>query len=99
MSRKGYRIPHFVAIIREIETKTGVNADDARTAIESYIAIISNYLYDGKVVSIKGLGNLEVCKRRGGTFRNPKEGTLIEKEEALRVRFRPCAALKRLING
>lgn len=99
MASKGYRVPHFATIIREIEQKTGVNADDARTAIESYVAIVSNYLYDGKAASIKGIGNFEVCKRRGGIFRNPKEGTLVEKEEALRVRFRPCAALKRLING
>lgn len=99
MSSKGYRVPHFVTIIREIEQKTGVNADDARIAIESYIAIISNYLYDGKVVSIKGLGNFEVCKRRGGMFRNPREGTYVEKEEALRIRFKPSAYLKRLING
>lgn len=99
MSKKSYTVPHFVDILEEIQQKTGIHTDDARTAIESYIAILMGHLYAGEPVSIKGFGVFSVATRKGGTFRNPCNGGHVQKDDALRVRFRASVGLKRLING
>jgi nucleoid DNA-binding protein len=80
-------------IAKVLKTKT-----EARAAVDSLLATISNALRKKEDVTITGFGTFKAVKRKARKGRNPYTGEPIKIKASTRVKFVPGKALKEAVN-
>jgi len=71
-----------------------LDPDIVETASRVLINAISNALYEGRRIEVRGFGNFNLHTRKPRTARNPKTGIVIDLPERSVVRFKPGKKLK-----
>ena len=61
-------------LIRAMAIEANINQDDATTALNSLISVVTKALADGQDVKLVGFGTFSVAARKERIGRNPKSG-------------------------
>ena len=85
-------------LVSEIADKAGLNRDQAKLALDAFIASVSSSLKAGKEVRLVGFGSFVPVKRPAGTARNPRTGEKVKRPASATCRFRAGDALKNSLN-
>ena len=78
----------------EVSQESGLNADDAKLAIEKLFELIARHLANGDVVNVPGFGKFTVSDRAARQGRNPQTGETIQIAASQTPKFSPATALK-----
>lgn len=81
-----------------VAKRTGMQAGEARQAIEAALEAVSSELAAGGEVSLAGFGKFSVSKRAARQGRNPATGETISIAASNSAKFSPASALKKQIN-
>ncbi|MBM4197813.1 MAG: HU family DNA-binding protein [Gammaproteobacteria bacterium] len=85
-------------VIDAVSADSGLSKTDATRAVESFIAVITSALKEGRQVSLVGFGNFIVKNRAARTGRNPRTGEAIAIGPSRVPGFRAGKALKDAVN-
>lgn len=80
--------------IDAVAAAAGINAKQARAAIDAVIGVVmAGLLRDGRIL-LHGLGIFEVHRRSPRRVRNPSTGSMMDLPSKCVVRFRPASNLR-----
>jgi DNA-binding protein HU-beta len=85
-------------LVTEFAKRTDLSAASANTAVNTFIAIITERLKKGDTVGITGFGTFSVSKRAARKGRNPATGEVIKIAASKSPKFSAGATLKAAIN-
>ena len=85
-------------LVSAIADKAGLNRDQAKMALDAFIASVSSSLKAGKEVRLVGFGSFVPVKRPAGVARNPRTGEKVKTPPSATCRFRAGDALKNVLN-
>ena len=71
---------------------------DAETALKAVQGAIIAVLVNGDKITLPGFGTFKVVETAARTGRNPKTGEPVQVAAKRKVRFKPSAQLKELVN-
>ena len=86
-------------LIDVIADKADLSKVQAKAALESTLAAITESLKEGDAVQLVGFGTFAVSKRKASTGRNPATGAEIQIPASNQAKFKPGKGLKDSING
>ena len=85
-------------LVQKVADDAGLNASQAKVAVEATFDAIVAELTRGGDVSVSGFGKFSVSKRSAREGRNPATGEPIRIAASKAARFAPATALKRALN-
>ena len=83
----------------KISASCGIPQAQAGRILRSLLGSIASSLEDGSTVWLAGLGSLRPVQRKARIGRNPATGEEIKIPARKGIRFIPCKALRRGLNG
>ena len=86
-------------LIDVIAEKADLSKTQAKTALESTLAAITESLKEGDAVQLVGFGTFKVNHRAERTGRNPQTGEAVEIAAAKTVKFSAGKAFKDAVNA
>ncbi len=86
-------------IVSEVYEKLGFSRREASNTVEHVFDIVKSYLVNGENVTISGLGNFIVRKKKARKGRNPRTGDPVEITPRTVLTFRYSRVLKQGMNG
>jgi DNA-binding protein HU-beta len=86
-------------LVAAIAAQAGLNRDQAKGAVDAFIASVASSLKAGQEVRLPGFGSFVPVKRAAGVARNPKTGETVRTRASQTCRFRVGEALKNALNG
>ena len=89
MSTIGHR-----EIVRALSAKSGRSINSIEALFDLYTGMVAAYLSEGKNVTIKDIGSLNVLDTPARVGRDINTGERIDIPPSKRVKLNPCAALK-----
>ena len=72
---------------------------DIDYSVKKVLEFISQSLYSGDRIEIRGFGTFSLHKHNSRTARNPKTGQLVALEKRFSVHFKPSKELKSRVNN
>ena len=72
---------------------------DIDYSVKKILEFISQSLYSGDRIEIRGFGTFSLHKHNSRTARNPKTGQLVALEKRFSVHFKPSKELKSRVNN
>ncbi len=85
-------------LVQKVADDAGLNASQAKVAVEATFDAIVAELARGGDVSVSGFGKFSVSERSAREGRNPATGEPIQIAASKAARFSPAAALKKALN-
>ena len=85
-------------LIRAVAEKANSSVKDAETAVNAFIASITDALASGEKVSIVGFGTFEVRDRKEKQVINPQTQKMMTAPASKAPAFKPGQALKNAVN-
>lgn len=85
-------------LIAAVAEKSGLNRNQAKEALDSVLAAITDSMKEGSEVRIVGFGNFVPVERPEGMARNPRTGEQVKRPASKTVKFRPGEGLKGALN-
>ena len=85
-------------LVAAIAKQANVTKADAERSVNSYIAVVTGALKQGKKVSIPGFCTIERSRRAARTGRNPQTGQAIKIAARNVARFKPGKTLNDQLN-
>ena len=86
-------------LIDVIADKADLSKAQAKAALESTLAAITESLKEGDAVQLVGFGTFTVAKRAASTGRNPRTGEAIKIPASKQPKFKAGKELKDTVNG
>jgi DNA-binding protein HU-beta len=86
-------------LIAALAARTGASKADAARSLEALLAIFQETLAGGDDITLPGFGKFEVVETAEKQGRNPRTGEAVTIPPGKQPKFRPAAALKKLIGG
>jgi len=86
-------------IINLVCEKNNLGLSDVEYSIKKIIDFMSENLYQGERVEIRGFGTFSLHTHRSRLARNPKTGDKIALERRNTVHFKPSKELKSRVNN
>lgn len=86
-------------LIETIAAEADLDLTAAQSALDAMVGAISTALAEGDKISIPKFGAFEVRQRSARAGHNPRTGETIEIAAGAVPVFRPCAALKKVVNS
>jgi len=85
-------------LIADIAQRTKLSPDQARGALDAFVASVTASLKRGEQVRLVGFGRFEPVARPAGLARNPKTGVKVKRAACTTARFRIGESLKSALN-
>lgn len=85
-------------LIKDIAERGEFTKADAETALKAVQGAIIAVLVNGDKITLPGFGTFKVVETAARTGRNPKTGEPVQVAAKRKVRFKPSAQLKELVN-
>lgn len=85
-------------LAEQVAASTGLNAAQARQAVDAALEAVSSQLANGGEVSLAGFGKFSVSRRAAREGRNPATGETIAIAASNSAKFSAASALKKRIN-
>ena len=85
-------------LVHKVADDAGLNASQAKVAVEATFDAIVAELARGGDVSVSGFGKFSVSERSAREGRNPATGEPIQIAASKAARFSPASALKKALN-
>ena len=76
----------------------GLSTEDAKRAVDAFIAVVAGVLNEGENVVVDALGEFSISKRSARTGRNPQTGKEIKIAAKNVVKFKAGAELSKAVN-
>jgi integration host factor subunit beta len=86
-------------IINLVNEKNNLELSDIEYSIKKIINYMSENLYQGERIEIRGFGTFSLHTHRSRLARNPKTGDKIALERRNTVHFKPSKELKSRVNN
>jgi len=86
-------------IINLVNEKNNLELSDIEYSIKKIINCMSENLYQGERIEIRGFGTFSLHTHRSRLARNPKTGDKIALERRNTVHFKPSKELKSRVNN
>ena len=86
-------------IINHVNEKNNLELSDIEYSIKKIINYMSENLYQGERIEIRGFGTFSLHTHRSRLARNPKTGDKIALERRNTVHFKPSKELKSRVNN
>jgi len=81
-----------------VEKVSSVSKTEAKEIVELFFEEIRSVLARGEEIKISGFGNFQLRNKPERPGRNPKTGEPVQVAAKRKVRFKPSAQLKELVN-
>jgi len=81
--------------IKELSAKTGLTREISAKAVDGMMSVMSEAFRNGDSITLRGLGTFEVKTMTNRRGRDIRKGTIIELPDMRKVKFVPCAELKK----
>lgn len=81
-------------LITAVSEKSSISKKDAESAINAFIATVSETLKSGDKIQLVGFGTFETTERTARIGRNPQTGADMEIPACTIPKFKPGRALK-----
>lgn len=85
-------------LVSTIANETGLTAVDTKIIIDALIESLSDMIFAGNTVELRGFGTFSVIKRSARTARNMNTGENVEVAARRYVTMKPCQSMKNLVN-
>ena len=85
-------------LAQQVATKTGMEANQARKAVDAIVDTIGDELSAGGEVSLSGFGKFSVSDRAARQGVNPSTGEKIQIAASKAAKFSPATGLKNKLN-
>ena len=85
-------------LIKDIAERGEFTKADAEAALKAVQGAIAAVLVNGDKITLPGFGTFKVVETAARTGRNPKTGEPVQVAAKRKVRFKPSAQLKELVN-
>lgn len=85
-------------LIKDIAERGEFTKADAEAALKAVQGAIIAVLVNGDKITLPGFGTFKVVETAARTGRNPKTGEPVQVAAKRKVRFKPSAQLKELVN-
>lgn len=82
----------------KIAQSTGLTKDQAESAINAFVEVVTETLKEGQKVSLKGFGNFEVNEKKERMGRNPRTGEEVVIPARKAPVFKVSSTLKKKVN-
>lgn len=86
-------------LVSAIADRSGLNKNQAKDALDAFVASVSDSLKAGQEVRLIGFGSFMPVKRAAGLARNPKTGEKVKRPASHTCRFKVGDSLKNTLNG
>ena len=86
-------------IINLVNEKNNLELSDIEYSVKKIINYMSENLYQGERIEIRGFGTFSLHTHRSRLARNPKTGDKIALERRNTVHFKPSKELKSRVNN
>lgn len=85
-------------LVAAIAERSGLNKNQAKDALEAFLATVTDTVKGGAEVRIVGFGSFVPVAREAGTARNPRTGEAVARPASKTVRFKVGEGLRSAIN-
>lgn len=85
-------------LIKDIAERGEFTKADAEAALKAVQGAIAAVLVNGDKITLPGFGTFKVVETAARTGRNPQTGEPVQVAAKRKVRFKPSAQLKELVN-
>ncbi len=85
-------------LVSAIAEKAGLTKNQAKDALEAFLASVTASLKAGNEVRLVGFGSFLPVARKAGTARNPRTGETVKRPASKTARFRVGEGLKSALN-
>lgn len=92
------RTVHKSELVKQVAAMRDIPAAAAARLIDELLDTVKAHLRNGCKVSIPGFGTFEAVAKPERQGRNPKTGEPVQVAAKRKVRFKPSAQLKELVN-
>jgi nucleoid DNA-binding protein len=86
-------------LAKQVAERTGLDASQAKLAVDATIAEITAQLVAGNEVKFTGFGKFSTVARPAREGRNPQTGESMKIAAKTAAKFAPGAELKKAVNG
>ena len=86
-------------LAQKVAESAGLDAGQAKSAVDATFDAITNELGNGGEVAVSGFGKFSVSDRAAREGRNPATGEKMQIAASKAARFSAASALKKTLNG
>lgn len=85
-------------LIAAVADAAGLSKNDATSAVDATLDVITNTLAGGGEVRLVGFGTFSTSRRAASTGRNPRTGEAIQIPASTQAKFKAGKAMKDAVN-